>query len=115
MKHIRDSIERKLNEIQFDRMSTAEIVGDIFGTVTDCKKELVMQKTETIFSTNYWQRYGIIYTARIEGIPKSIHRIMSFYDWFCVNYSDVFIDNVVRSVRTIAGLGTPPHATVASL
>ena len=33
-----------------------------------------------------------------------------FYDWFCVNYSNIFSDNVVRSVRTNAGLGSPPDA-----
>ena len=35
LKHIRDSIERKLSELQFDKMSTQEIVNDTFGTISD--------------------------------------------------------------------------------
>ena len=33
-----------------------------------------------------------------------------FYACFCANYSDVFAENVVRSVRINAGLGNPPDA-----
>ena len=39
LKHIRDSLERKLSK-QFDKMSTQEILNDIFGTICDGKREL---------------------------------------------------------------------------
>ena len=31
-----------------------------------------------------------------------------FYDWFCQNYSTIFSESVVQSVRKSAGLGSPP-------
>ena len=31
-----------------------------------------------------------------------------FYDWFCQNYSTIFSESVVQSVRQSAGLGSPP-------
>ena len=40
LKHIRDSLEHKLSELQFDKMSTQEILNDIFGTIFDGKREL---------------------------------------------------------------------------
>ena len=31
-----------------------------------------------------------------------------FYDWFCLNYNNIFTESVISSVRVKAGLGSPP-------
>ena len=40
LKHIKDAIERKLNELKFSSQSIIVIIADIFGSVTDGIREL---------------------------------------------------------------------------
>ncbi len=37
----------------------------------------------------------------------SEERNPAFFDWFCVNYSNMFSDSVIQCVRESAGLGEP--------
>ena len=115
LKHIRDSVERKLSELQLDKMSTQEILGDIFGTTTDHgKKELGLSDADdrNDFFTKLMKlkkRWNDLESMHRRFLKNEKHD-SAFYDWFCANYSDVFAENVVRSVRINAGLGNPPDA-----
>ena len=36
------------------------------------------------------------------------NKVQFFYDWFCINYSNIFCESVIQCVRVSAGLGKPP-------
>ncbi len=40
LKHIKDSIERKVNDLKFNSQSICVVLADIFGTVVDGIREL---------------------------------------------------------------------------
>ena len=112
LKHVKDSIEHKLHQLQFDKNGLQEILYDIFGHTNDQMRELGL--ADAIDSDDFFAK--LLSLEKKWNNLESLHRHYLrnekrdcvFYDWFCRNYSAVFVDSVISSVRSKAGLGSPP-------
>ena len=112
LKHVKDSIEHKLHELQFDKIGMLEIMYDIFGRSTDQLREIGL--ADAIDSNDFFAK--LLSLEKKWNNLENLHRRylgnekhdFVFYDWFCRNYSAVFVDSIISSVRSKAGLGSPP-------
>ena len=112
LKHIKDSVERKLNDLKFDSQSVRVIAADIFGSVADGIRELGLSDAtdqEDFFSKlmsleNKWNKIEKSHRHFLGSEEKN----PVFYDWLCLNYSNIFCESVIQCVRVSAGLGEPP-------
>ena len=112
LKHIKDAIEHKLQELKFDKESIHTIIADIFGVISDGIQELGL--SDAIDPDDFFSKLMSI-EEKWNTIEKDHRHFLSsqnqepiFYDWFCLNYSTIFSESVVQSVRQSAGLGSPP-------
>ena len=113
LKHIRDSIERKLNDLKYNSQGTSMIVSDIFGSIVDGVRELGLSDAtneEDFFAKlmsleNKWNSIEKSHRCFLASEKK--HPV--FYEWFCSNHSNVFTESVIQCVRERAGLGKPPE------
>ena len=112
LKHVKDSIEHKLHELQFDRIGMQEIMHDIFGQRTDKMREIGL--ADAIDSDDFFAKLMSL-EKKWNNLEKLHRRYLGnekrncvFYDWFCRNYSAVFVESMISSVRSKAGLGSPP-------
>jgi hypothetical protein len=112
LKHVKDSIEHKLHLLQFDKNGMQEILCDIFGHTNDQMRELGL--ADATDSDDFLakllsleKKWNILERLHRHYLPNEKQEYI-FYDWYCRNYSAVFVDSVISSVRTKAGLGSPP-------
>ena len=112
LKHVRDSIEQKLRDLQFDKPGLQEIMHDIFGMISDGLKEIGL--ADAIDFDDFFRKLMPLEKKwnSIESSHRSFQlhqeRKCVFYEWFCLNYSDIFTESIVCSARVKAGLGSPP-------
>ena len=112
LKHVKDSIEHKLKDLQFDKPGMQEIMHDIFGMISDGLKEIGL--ADAVDFDDFFKKLMSLEKKwnNIESSHRSFQlnqeRKCVFYEWFCLNYSDIFTENVISSARVKAGLGSPP-------
>ena len=113
LKHVKDSIEWKLNDLKFDSQSSCVVVADIFGHVVDGVHELGL--SDATDKNDFFKKLMALENKWNDILRKHCHFLAQqqqnpvFYGWFCTNYSKVFSENIIQSVRERAGLGKPPQ------
>ena len=112
LKHVKDSIENKLPNLQFNKTGIKEIMCDIFGMIGDGVKEIGLADaadTDDFFKKLIpLEKKWINFESGHRSFLLNQERKCVFYDWFCLNYSNIFTESVISSVRVKAGLGSPP-------
>ena len=89
LKHIKDAIGRKLNELKFSSQSIIVIIADIFGSFTDGILELGL--SDAINQDDFFAKLMSL-ESKWNEMEMGQHHFLSdekkdpvFYYWFCTN------------------------------
>ncbi len=97
--HKRDNIRRKLRELLVPSEYAKRMEESIFG----------YQVGETFFTGLVDTDDSAEFTSKLENLKAKWNEICpEFYEWFLVHEANLFCSHMIRSIRSSAGLGSPP-------
>lgn len=99
--HKRDNIKMKLRELSVSEHHSKDILDSIFG----------YQLGATLFTGLIDAEDVSDFKSKLEELKPTWNKICpDFYEWFVCRQAELFCSSMIRSVRTSAGLGCPPHS-----
>lgn len=105
--HLKRNITEKLRERGIPSSVTEDFIADIFGkrAGSTYQEGLVDSANESDFNDRFERCKAVWMSGEA---PYSLADQMPFVDYFSKYYADVVCHNVLKDLRTAAGLGNPP-------
>ena len=117
IKHLRDNIERKLKDMNFDQQAITELKADIFGTIVDGVHEQGLSdandEDDFVVRLASLQRKWNAFELQHRAFKSGEAQTPTFHAWFHDHYhlnGRIFCKSVIQQPRIKAGMGNPPPA-----